>query len=820
LAERHGLIKTAANALKAVRLRPSEALDGVPVIIEAADRHRASVGRIARTLERIPVTAGDLDSIDIAALETTRSFAEEIAGGGWPDRLRDAVLGTDCDEHMKSLLRQVDDGRHHLASLRDQGVIVEELAGVEDWTLPTSEPEARAALGTRSLDAEDELIGWSQWLAARVDVEREGLEELIGPFERREAPTADLLACFKFVLFSNLVRTMLSRHPDAALLSGLTQQELRRQFRKADAEAIRLTRLRAAARIAQRPVPHGNQSGPVKSWTQASLLAHEISKQKRHLPIRQLVRRAGHALQALKPCFLMGPLSVAQYLEPGGLEFDLVVMDEASQLKPEDAVGAIARGGQVVVVGDPKQLPPTSFFDRVMREEDGSDEETAVEEGESILDVACSLYQPVRRLRWHYRSRHQSLIAFSNREFYQGNLLVFPSAFEKHPELGVRYLAVRGTYENRRNPAEASALIEAVLEHMHSRPNESLGVVTLNFEQMELIDELLDVRFKDDPEAQAYLESMQENAEPFFVKNLENVQGDERDVVFISCTYGPDGRGNQHQRFGPITGENGHRRLNVLFTRAKRRVHVFSSLDHDRIDERGKAWGVRVLKHYLKYAQTGYLEASETGHHRTPEPSDFERAVGDVLRQAGHDVTTQVGVAGFFIDLGIRNPVKAGAYLLGIECDGATYHSGRSARDRDRLRQEILESHGWQLHRIWSTDWYHSRQREVKRLFDRVEEALEADAAYREWRERKERQESVQGNLVSLREEIVGAFPDVPPDRCLLRDEVLEVLVTKRPVTRDDWFRVIPLSLRERTEAAQVGRYLQRVLDIIREASE
>jgi superfamily I DNA and/or RNA helicase len=305
-----------------------------------------------------------------------------------------------------------------------------------------------------------------------------------------------------------------------------------------------------------------------------ALITNELNKQKRHIPIRQLIRRSGNALVALKPCFMMGPLSVAQYLAPGQLNFDLVVMDEASQLKPEDAIGALARGGQVVIVGDPKQLPPTSFFQRVSldtEDDDLKDSRAAVEEGESILDVASTLFQPVRRLRWHYRSRHHSLIAFSNQEFYQRDLIIFPSACHDDPSLGVSHHFVPdGVFANSRNPREAAVVVEAVLDHLREHPTESLGVVTLNFEQRELVEELLDRRLRDDPFALAYMERMKGGQETLFVKNLENVQGDERDVIFISTTYGPDTRGNQFQRFGPINGPNGHRRLNVLFTRHDR----------------------------------------------------------------------------------------------------------------------------------------------------------------------------------------------------------------------------------------------------------
>jgi superfamily I DNA and/or RNA helicase len=269
-----------------------------------------------------------------------------------------------------------------------------------------------------------------------------------------------------------------------------------------DREIMALNAKHAAAMLDSRHVPAGNRSGPIGQWTDLALIDHEITKQKRHLPIRQLVNRAGGALKALKPCFMMEPLSVAQYLEPGLLQFDVVIMDEASQLKPEDALGAIARGAQLVVVGDPKQLPPTSFFERTMDDGDIPDDElTAAEDAESILDVASSVYQPVRRLRWHYRSRHHSLIEFSNHEFYK-NLIIFPSAYADHPELGVKLVKVQdGRFVNRRNVAEAQKVVDAAIEHMRLHSHESLGIVALNFEQRELIDDLLDNAIVSDPQA-------------------------------------------------------------------------------------------------------------------------------------------------------------------------------------------------------------------------------------------------------------------------------------------------------------------------------
>jgi transcription elongation GreA/GreB family factor len=420
---------------------------------------------------------------------------------------------------------------------------------------------------------------------------------------------------------------------------------------------------------------------------------------------------------------MMGPLSVAQYLEQGKLTFDLIVMDEASQLRPEDALGAIARGRQLVVVGDPKQLPPTNFFDRLMEDdEDDADETSSVVEGvESILGICEHLYRPVRTLRWHYRSKHESLIAFSNSQFYDHRLVVFPSPYRRNRRLGVNYRYVKeGLYKDRRNVPEAQRVVDAVLAHITSSPEESLGVVTLNQTQRQLIEDILDVQVRGNKAVSDYFEMHEKAGWPFFVKNLENVQGDERDVIFVSTTFGRPGPGEAiRQNFGPINRSDGWRRLNVLFTRARRRIDLFTSLQPNdiRLDEKASL-GKKALQDYLTFASTGRLPGAPGTSSEREADSEFEIAVADALRQRGYETEPQVGVAGYFLDLGVRHPERRSEYLAGIECDGVTYHSSLSARDRDRIRQEVLESLGWhgRIIRVWSTDWFSDPEAQTDRL--------------------------------------------------------------------------------------------------------
>ena len=817
--------KEVADALRLVdsaALGDSVVLRDVSNIMTAAAQCRAAMAAVhgATSVQALLGAAYRGVNTEIESIRHTVQFARSIASGTLPPHTVQWLL---CREHVGHLidLRTWLNGAHNCAGKLQ--ALSDELASVSGsalWNNNADNPwGSLQALAECALANREELPRWNHFLRLQIQSRENGLDRLTTLAETCALEPGELGPAFAFVFYNTLARSVFTEHADLSQVTGVTQEQLQSQFAAADKEAIRLYSERVAAIIDKRPIPYGNQSGPVRSWTEMALVANEISKQKRHIPIRQLIQRSSNALVALKPCFMMGPLSVAQYLAPGQLKFDFVVMDEASQLRPEDAIGALARGGQVVVVGDPKQLPPTSFFQRVAldADDDTSDEtRTAVEEGESILDVASALFQPVRRLRWHYRSRHHSLIAFSNKEFYQRNLIIFPSAFHDDPSLGVKHHFIPdGVFESGRNPREAAVVVEAVLDHMRLHPDESLGVVTLNFEQRELVEELLDRRLREDPFAIAYQENMTGGQESLFIKNLENVQGDERDVIIISTTYGADTRGNQFQRFGPINGPSGHRRLNVLFTRAKKRTVVYSSLDPERIQTTASSpWGVRALKEYLIFARTGILDQADEG---VDQPTnDFECSVGAVLKENGYQVVAQVGVAGFFIDLGVKHPTRAGTFLLGIECDGASYHSGRSARDRDRLRQEILENLGWKIHRVWSTDWFRSRDSEIRRLLRHIEDLLAADPTYQMERLKISRTEALRQRLTALRdEEIAPAFPDSPAEKSLLTPDLLEEFIAKRPKTKDEWFRRIPQPLRAGADSKQVSKYLARVLEIL-----
>lgn len=575
---------------------------------------------------------------------------------------------------------------------------------------------------TEALDNTDKLPAWRGLLRSRAELQRLELGHLVGLVESGAIEPATLWPVCEFLFHDRLASQALKQHPSLASFDGMVHQELRARFCSYDTDTIEAYRKRAARFVDQRPIPEGIHTGPVASYTDLALLEHECRKQRRHVPIRQLVRRASGAMQALAPCFMMGPRAVAQYLEPGALTFDILVMDEASQLRPEDAIGAICRTRQVVIVGDPKQLPPTSFFDRMSDPDDvDADEATTFDDAESILDVASYVYSPVRRLRWHYRSRHESLIAFSNEQFYDGSLVVFPSPRSAANDLGLRFEHVDGAvYESGLNDIEARRVVDAIVEHLKSAPDSSLGVVAMNFKQRDRIEELLHARLKDDDATRAIADEASRGAEPLFVKNLENVQGDERDVIFVSVTYGKGTDGRLLQRFGPLNGTAGPRRLNVLFTRAKRKLVVFASFEPEELVlGDGAADGAKVLQKYLAVARDRTRAPRDWGDNAPS--TDMERAVVRALSRRGYESVVRVGVAGAHVDVAVRHPDDRSELLMGIEADGPGQLASHSARDRERLLPSALRNLGWNVFTLWSVDWYRDPAGTVQRLVDAIE---------------------------------------------------------------------------------------------------
>lgn len=456
---------------------------------------------------------------------------------------------------------------------------------------------------------------------------------------------------------------------------------------------------------------------PRSTAGQGGVILREAEKKRKHIAVRELMDRARDVVQAIHPCFMMSPLAVSQYLPPD-MKFDVVIFDEASQVSPGDAINCIYRSKALITVGDQKQLPPTSFFSTSGDIDEDSDEENLAADYESILDLMKSTGNfNSMTLRWHYRSRHEDLISYSNASFYDGKLITFPGAIADSDRYGVKFHKVDGVYRRsagRDNPIEAEYVAQLVIKHFDENPESSLGVVAFSSTQRDSIENAvalarnsrpdLDERFKDD------------RIDGFFVKSLESVQGDERDVIIFSVGYGPDETGKFYKNFGPLNQSGGHRRLNVAITRAKELVQLVSSVSAAEIGDVNSE-GARHLRRYLDFAERGPAAlALELGPAGLGTDSPFEDSVIDAIRSWGFEVQPQVGIAGYRIDIGVKHPNSPGAFMLGVECDGAMYHSSRAARDRDRLRHEVLEGLGWSLHHIWGTAWYRNRAQEEDRL--------------------------------------------------------------------------------------------------------
>lgn len=548
------------------------------------------------------------------------------------------------------------------------------------------------------------LKAWCAWRKIRDEAYAVGLGSIILAMENG----AITLGKVRRVQEVNYARWWLNATVDneaviRTFVSAEHEQRIR-DFRALDEKFTSLTRDWLRARLCA-DLPNQESVSRSSEW---GLLRHEMGKKTRHMPLRELMSRTPEALTKLTPCLLMSPLSIAQYLPAGSAPFDLVIFDEASQIPVWDAIGAMARGRQVVMVGDPKQLPPTSFFSRAESTDEDEDTESDLE---SILDECISANLPTRDLNWHYRSRHESLIAFSNQRYYKSKLVTFPSPYTA--DKAVSLCPVAGVYDkggSRTNVIEARALVSHLVARLKSpafrESGHTIGVVTFNGEQQKLIEDLLDEACRKDPSLDNYFSDSQ--LEPVFVKNLESVQGDERDIIYFSITYGKDAAGHITMQFGPMNLPGGERRLNVAITRARQELVIFSTLRPEQIDlARVKGEGVRDLKHFLEFAERGPQALVEANFGSVGGfDSPFEEAVSAALAKKGWRVSSQIGVSSFRIDLGVVHPDYPGRFLAGVECDGATYHRSATARDRDKLREFVLRGLGWEILRIWSTDWW------------------------------------------------------------------------------------------------------------------
>ena len=604
-----------------------------------------------------------------------------------------------------------------------------EVVGNRDEVLEFVKARLEALIARRA-----ELNEWCHWWQRRQEAIDCGLEPLVHSVEAGVTPAAEIPETFEAAYCAWWTRCLFE---EDAMLKGWSTAEHTdaiEQFRAIDETFQQVTADYIAATLSGR-IPDRQQIGANQAWGTIKKLA---AQKRPRVPIRQMIADAPEPIAKLAPCVMMSPLSIAQYLPPDQALFDVVIFDEASQIAVWDAVGAIARGHQVIVAGDPKQMPPGNFFGRTDDDPDGEIDYDG--DMESILDELQSASIPEQTLNLHYRSRRESLIAFSNHHYYDNRLVTFPAPV--YPDRGVRSVKCEGYYargQARHNAGEAHAVVDEIVRRLNSgdpaERNASIGVVTFNSEQQSLILDLLDKARGANPSIEwAFAE---DKTESVFVKNLETVQGDERDVIFFSITYGPDQAGHVTMNFGPLNRDGGERRLNVAMTRARSEMVVFSTLDPQTIDlSRTNSEAVKHLKHFLEYAEQGPNALGASVHGSLGDfESPFETAVARALRNRGWQVRPQIGVSAFRVDLGVVHPDKAGVYLAGVECDGAMYHSSAYARERDKIRQSVLEGLGWTLFRVWSTDWWINREGALDALDTKLQAHLAADRSGRESRE-------------------------------------------------------------------------------------
>ncbi len=567
---------------------------------------------------------------------------------------------------------------------------------------------------------------WSQYLNTKNAIRGSDASMFIDAIEKRNIKKDDVEALVQGNFADSLLNILFVENQELATFIGELHENRIKEFRDLDKKILELNRKRIFQKL-NNSIP---QIFGATEHPQAKILAGEFTRKSGHMPVRKLLEKAGGMIKQIKPCFMMSPLSVAQYLDPTNeeLQFDVVIFDEASQVKPEDALGAFMRGKTAVVMGDTQQLPPTSFFDQMSSGESDEEEATSLDM-ESILHL-CKLSFPVKMLKWHYRSRHESLISVSNKEFYDNELLVYPSPSHNDPELGLKFNYNPNTAYHRgsssANPLEAKDVVDEIFNHFDKYGDtKSLGVGTFSVAQKNAILEELEVRRKERPELEPLFSENKD--ERFFVKNLETIQGDERDVILISVGYGYDTERKMSLNFGPLNQDGGERRLNVLITRAREKCVVFSNFKaYDMHLTANPPYGVKSLKEFLEYAENLTLGTQENTDF-TKEP--FEDAIYNFLIENGYQVDKQIGCAGFRVDLAIIDEENPGKYILGITTDGKMYASSKVARDRDRLREQVLNGLGWKLYHLWSTDWYRNRDLGRKKLIDFIEKSIKETRA-------------------------------------------------------------------------------------------
>ncbi|PZP45354.1 MAG: hypothetical protein DI598_13330, partial [Pseudopedobacter saltans] len=656
-----------------------------------------------------------------------------------------------------------------------------------------------------------------------------GLKTFLQYVEEKHIAPTELTTNFTYNLYSSLLQFYLLRDDTLKTFSGLHMEQMLAHYKLLQKNFTEFTKKEIYLRLLQR-LP-STQFATIDN-SELSILQKAIRSKGRGVSIRSLIQRTQNIFPRIVPCMLMSPISVAQYLDINLPKFDLVIFDEASQLPTSEAISAMARGKQVIIVGDPKQMPPTSFFSTQKVDE----EQLELEDLESILDDTLSINVPSKYLLRHYRSQHESLITFSNKSFYDNELFTFPSADDNISR--VQLVKVDGYYDKgktRQNPAEASAVVNEVLKRLQSPSlrKKTIGIVTFSQTQQSLIEDLLDKAFVKYPEMEAVAQQM---SEPIFVKNLENVQGDERDVILFSVGYGPDENGAVSMNFGPLNKEGGWRRLNVAITRAKYEMMVFSTLQSDMIDlSRTQSKGVEALKGFLAFASKNNLANNTIEVHSNKDLLLSE--IGTFLQSNDYEFSYHVGQSYFKIDIAIAHPKFPEQYILGLILDNENYLQAGNINDRSIIIPNVLQQLGWHLQQIWALDWQYKKaevQQKILQLLDELvnssempEQATEVLHQVYTFNSSAMQEMAINSEVVSSKARVYE-FAEIPVERVggadvfmasenldIVKEQLLQIVTTEAPISRT----MLQKSLLQIWNISRSGARIERfVTDLIQQS--
>ena len=580
--------------------------------------------------------------------------------------------------------------------------------------------DQRQKICTDILENVESIKDWITYLKCDKECREKGLASVCDAY-KNGIPNDQLLVIYLRSIYQAIILSVIENDPVLNGFTGISFNEKIMQFKKMDEEFMELTRHEMVYQLTSK-LPSSQDSVEINK--ELNILRRAISSNGRGISIRSLFEQIPEVLTKLCPCMLMSPISAEQYLQAENDLFDIVIFDEASQLPTCKAVGVLARAKNAVIVGDPNQMPPTSFFAGNMVDEDNLD----IEDLDSILDDCLALGMPSAYLRWHYRSRHESLIAFSNQEFYENSMLTFPSVNDR--ERRVRMRKIDGFFDRgktRVNVNEAKAIVEEI-KRRYQDPElrkQSIGVVTFNISQQTLIEDMLQEEYQKDVKFDQWANTGEES---LFVKNLENVQGDERDIILFSVAFGPNAEGKMSLNFGPLNKNGGWKRLNVAVSRARSEMVVFTSMAADMINlKRTKAKGVEALRDFLEFAQKGQLQSKNIEENMEERQGIMEH-ICQMLNEHGYKYQRSVGHSKFKIDIAVMNPYKEEEYLLGIMLDGESYRQSSNTKDREVAQISVLKGLGWDIYRIWTLDWWDNKEKELKKLRDCLDH--KKDAAY------------------------------------------------------------------------------------------